>query len=55
MKRPQKPITNKMLNTADPTIAPIPVLDSLANMPTREINTSGAELPAAMNVAPATS
>ncbi len=55
MKSPQKPITNKMLKTAEPTMAPIPVLDLLTKMPISEMKTSGAELPAAMNVAPATS
>ena len=48
-------MTNRMLNTAEPTIEPMPGFASLTNMLTSEMNTSGAELPMAMNVAPATS
>ncbi len=48
-------MTNKILNTADPTIAPIPALDSLTKIPINDMKTSGAELPAAIKVAPATS
>ena len=55
MNRPQMPTTNRILKTAEPTMAPIPALVSLTNMPTREMKTSGADEPAAMNVAPATS
>ena len=52
---PHIPTTNKMLNTAEPTIDPIPELFSLVNIVISDMKTSGAELPAAMNVAPATS
>ena len=55
MKRPQMPITNNILNTAEPTIDPIPASLLLTNTPTSDMNTSGADEPAAMNVAPATS
>jgi hypothetical protein len=53
--KPHIPTTKSILNTADPTIEPIPALDSLTNTLIREMKTSGAELPAAIKVAPATS
>ena len=43
-----------MLNTAEPTMVPTPTSLSKAT-PAMEVNSSGAEEPAAMNVAPATS
>ena len=46
-------ITNK-LNTADPTMVPTPTSDPRV-APASEVNSSGADEPAAMNVAPATS
>lgn len=44
----------RILNTADPTIVPTPT-SLLKVTPRMEVNSSGAEDPAAMNVAPATS
>ena len=44
-----------MLNTADPTIVPIPTSLNAIKTPIIDVNNSGAEPPAAMNVAPATS
>lgn len=49
------PITKRMLNTAEPTMVPIPTLLWEIKTPMREVKSSGAEPPAAMNVAPATS
>ncbi len=48
-------MTNRMLNTADPTMVPMPTSFFAKKMPMIEVNSSGAEPPAAMNVAPATS
>ena len=48
-------ITNKMLNTAEPTMVPIPTSLLAINTPMTEVNNSGAEPPAAIKVAPATS
>jgi len=45
----------KMLNTAEPTMVPMPTLFSLQKVSTTDVNSSGADEPAAMNVAPATS
>lgn len=48
-------MTNIMLNTADP-MTPLTPISSLAkNTPIITVPSSGAELPAAINVAPATS
>ena len=44
----------RILNTADPTMVPTPTSVSNAT-PTTEVNSSGADDPAAMKVAPATS
>ena len=49
------PITKRILNTADPTIVPIPTSLNAIKTPIIDVNNSGAEPPAAMNVAPATS
>ena len=48
-------MTKRMLKTADPTMVPIPTELLAMKTPKREVNNSGAEPPAAMNVAPATS
>jgi len=52
---PQQAATAKMLNTADPTIVPTPISPSVMKVPITLTNSSGAEVAAAMNVAPATS
>lgn len=44
-----------MLKVADPTIVPIPTLFSVIKTPKTLVKNSGADPPAAMNVAPATS
>ena len=51
----QAAITNKMLKTAEPTMVPIPTSDLAIKTPMMEVKSSGAEPPAAMKVAPATS
>ena len=48
-------MTNSILNTADPTIVPVPTSPLAMKTPRIAVNNSGAELPAAMKVAPATS
>ena len=48
-------MTNRMLNTADPTIVPIPTSFLAMKTPMMEVKSSGADPPAAMKVAPATS
>mmetsp|Transcript_120571 Transcript_120571/g.240074 ORF Transcript_120571/g.240074 Transcript_120571/m.240074 type:complete len:101 (-) Transcript_120571:262-564(-) len=54
--RPQQPMTNSTLNTAEPTIAAMPTSDGVGeSAPTTEVKNSGAEPPAAIKVAPATS
>ena len=45
----------RRLNTADPTIVPMPMLDLNTNVSMKDVISSGADEPAAMNVAPATS
>lgn len=52
---PQHAATAKMLNTADPTIVPTPISPSVMKVPMTLTNNSGAEVAAAINVAPATS
>lgn len=42
------PITNKILNTALPTIVPNPTLDLETNVPNIEVKNSGALPPAAL-------
>ena len=52
----QQPITNKTLNTADPTTVPKPTsVGGLLKVPIKEVKSSGAEPPAAIKVAPAIS
>jgi len=48
-------ITNKILKTAEPTIVPIPTSLWAINTPIMLVKSSGADPPAAINVAPATS
>ena len=48
------PMTKSTLKTALPTIVPMPTSEPL-NVPMRLVASSGAEPPAAMSVAPATS
>lgn len=48
------PMTNSTLKTADPTMVPNPT-ELCANVPMNEVNSSGAEPPAAISVAPAIS
>ena len=45
-------MTKRMLNTADPTMVPIPTSLKAMNTPMIEVNSSGADPPAAINVAP---
>lgn len=52
---PQQAGTASMLNTADPTIVPTPMSPSVMNVPIALTKSSGAEVAAAMKVAPATS
>ena len=47
-------MTKRTLKTAEPTIVPKPTADCV-NVPMSEVKSSGAEPPAAMKVAPATS
>merc|ERR1719193_2466721 len=51
----QHPMTKRMLKTADPTMVPMPTSLLAMKTPKREVKSSGADPPAAMNVAPATS
>ena len=48
-------MTNKMLKTAEPTIVPIPTSLLATKTPMILVKSSGADPPAAMKVAPATS
>ena len=48
-------MTKRILNTADPTMVPIPTSENAMNTPITEVKSSGADPPAAMKVAPATS
>lgn len=52
---PQQAATARMLNTAEPTMVPTPMSPSVMNVPITFTNNSGADVAAAMNVAPATS
>ena len=54
-KRAHIPMTKRMLKTAEPTMVPMPTSENEMKTPMTEVNSSGAEPPAAMNVAPATS
>jgi hypothetical protein len=49
------PITRVMLKTADPTTPLTPISSLATNTPMTDVASSGAEDPAAMKVAPATS
>lgn len=53
--RPQHAATASMLKTAEPTIVPTPMSPSVIKVPITFTNSSGADVAAAMNVAPATS
>ena len=48
-------MTKSTLKTADPTMVPKPMSDRDTNWPMNDVASSGADPPAAMNVAPATS
>lgn len=48
-------MTKSMLKTADPTMVPVPTSPLAMKTPRRAVKSSGAEDPAAMKVAPATS
>jgi hypothetical protein len=52
---PQQAATAKMLKTALPTMVPTPISPSVMNVPITFTKSSGADVAAAMNVAPATS
>ncbi|VEN45646.1 unnamed protein product [Callosobruchus maculatus] len=52
---PQHAATASMLNTADPTIVPTPISPSVIKVPMTFTKSSGADVAAAMKVAPATS
>lgn len=52
---PQQAATARMLKTAEPTMVPMPMSPSVMNVPMQLTNSSGADVAAAMNVAPATS
>lgn len=52
---PQQLATANILNTALPTIVPTPMSPSVMNVPMTFTNSSGADVAAAMKVAPATS
>lgn len=53
--RPQQAATARMLKTAEPTIVPTPMSPSVINVPMTFTNNSGADVAAAIKVAPATS
>lgn len=52
---PQQAAIANILNTALPTIVPKPISPSVMKVPITLTNNSGADVAAAMNVAPATS
>lgn len=52
---PQQAATASMLNTAEPTMVPTPMSPSVINVPITLTKSSGADVAAAINVAPATS
>lgn len=52
---PQQAATAKILKTAEPTIVPMPMSPSVMNVPITFTKSSGADVAAAINVAPATS
>lgn len=49
---PQQAATARMLKTADPTIVPTPISPSVIKVPMTLTNSSGADVAAAINVAP---
>ena len=49
------PMMQQRLKTAEPTMVPMPTSFFTANTPMSDVNSSGADEPAAMKVAPATS
>ena len=51
----QAAMTKRTLKTAEPTMVPKPMSDLDTKTPITEVKSSGAEPPAAMKVAPATS
>ncbi len=53
--KPQAPGITIKLKTADPTIVPVPISLSDINTPITDVKSSGAEVPIAINVAPAIS
>ena len=53
--KPQTAGIKMMLNTAEPNMVPVPMSSSEMNTPINEVNSSGAEVPMAINVAPAMS
>ena len=55
VKSPQTPMMHRMLNAVEPTMVPTPTSPLVMKTPMTDVNSSGAELPAAMNMAPATS
>lgn len=55
VKIPQIAAIPSTLNTDEPTIVPTPMSPFVINVPTKATNSSGAEVAAAKNVAPATS
>ena len=52
---PQQAATAKILNTAEPTMVPTPISPSVMKVPITFTKSSGADVAAAINVAPATS
>ncbi|KAH9420283.1 hypothetical protein DERP_011197 [Dermatophagoides pteronyssinus] len=46
---------NIILKTAEPSIVPVPISSFDMNTPIIDVNSSGADVPIAINVAPATS
>lgn len=52
---PQQAATASMLKTAEPTMVPTPMSPSVMNVPITLTNSSGADVAAAIKVAPATS
>lgn len=52
---PQHAATANMLKTAEPTMVPTPISPSVMNVPITFTKSSGADVAAAINVAPATS
>lgn len=53
-KRPPKEATPRVLNMEEPTTVPIPISDSVRNVPIRFMNNSGVEVAMDIKVAAAT-